>query len=466
MLSDSFTHEGTSFCFAFIRNDGSSSNQLAVHVTSAGSDNVNFTISIGSSRDQFGILFQSHGVAQPGEFTTVNVPIEAEVERGVIRRKGVELSAVGGSVMVIASSISNSSSDAVLVHPLHSYEGVASYQYHAFSTSTSDSSSDSVVLIASCDNDIDASLLVPPRLNDTVVVPPIYTFSGFPERLIANTPFTILPLLRRAATHIHDATNDLSQLKVTTTAPVGVVSGHTCGTVPPGVTDCSLVMEQVPPTLTWGYAFLTTPLAEREGEIYKIITSREATVNITCVVVGSNSTLTTEYRVADGGLINFNTTASQYCCIESTSPSTVMQYSAGHSHDETRKTFGELGDPFMILIPPVEQYINNVTFTTDLNVIDQFNRGDYISITVPIQFFNPSMILLDGNDLSGLTWSNIYCSDGVVCGMGTNTNVSRSFHRLAHLNPDGMLRVSVYGWGDRRSYGYLAGQRMDPIGRK
>ena len=105
-----------------------------------------------------------------------------------------------------------------------------------------------------------------------------------------------------------------------------------------------------------------------------------------------------------------------------------MQYAIGHSYDENNpnKTHRELGDPFMILIPPVEQYINNVTFTTDLRVNDQFNRGDYISITVPIQYFNSSMIMLDGNDLSVQQWHKIFCSDGDVCGMGTNMAVSRA----------------------------------------
>ena len=472
LLPHSFTHEGTAFCFAFIRNSAAAAaangggSRLAVHVTSAGTQPVDFTVTIGTSRDQFGILFESRGVARPGEFTTVDIPIEAEAERGVFRRKGVELSAVGGSVVVIASSVSNTSSDTALVYPLQSYVGVASYEYHAFSTTNSDSASDSVVLIASCDNDIDVQLTVPPRLNNTVVIPQEYTLSGLPERPPANTPFSILPLLRRAATHIHDAANDLSQFKVTTTAPVGVLTGHTCGTVPAGVLGCSLVMEQIPPTLTWGYTFFTSPLAEREGEVYKIITSREAAVNVTCAMADNNSTLTQQYQVADNGLIELNSSSLQYCCIQSNAPTAVVQYAVGHSYDETRKTHGELGDPFMILIPPVEQYINNVTFTTDLNVNDQFNRGDYISIAVPLQFFNTSMIVLDGSDLSGLTWYRIQCSNGQLCGMGTNTNVSRGFHRLAHLNPNAALSVTVYGWGDRQSYGYTAGQRMDPIGCK
>ena len=79
----------------------------------------------------------------------------------------------------------------------------------------------------------------------------------------------------------------------------------------------------------------------------------------------------------------------------------------------------------MFLSSPVEQYINNVTFTTDLNVNDQFNRGDYISITVPLQFFNTSMIVLDGSDLSGLTWHVNMTQSGASCPQGlTQKNMS------------------------------------------
>lgn len=466
----SYTHQGDTFCFAFIRNSGASTGSLSLslHITSAEKTAVNFTVTIGSRRDQFGLLFESHGVAIADSFTVVDLPVEAEVERGVMRRKGVEVVTNGGKIIVLASSIGNGSSDAFLVHPLQTYVGVANYDYYSFSTTGSDPISDSVVLIGSCANDIQIQLLLPPRLNGSVVIPEVYTLSGRPGQPLADTPFPLLPLLLRDATHIHNANSDLSQVKVTTTAPVAVLSGHTCGEAPSGTSDCSLVTDHIPPTLTWGYTFFTAPLAERVGELYRVVSTRNIVLNVSCVSPDSNTSSKTQTKLNTGEMFQFNTSTPQYCCFESHGPIAVMQYSGGHSLDDNNpgKTYRELGDPFMILISPVEQYINNVTFTTNLRVNDHFNRGHYISVTVPIQYFNSSMITLDGNNLSGQQWHRIYCSNGEVCGMGTNMPVSRAFHHVAHFNQNAGLHVSVYGWGDRQSYGYSAGQRMDPIGCK
>ena len=282
-----------------------------------------------------------------------------------------------------------------------------------------------------------------------------------------------LPTLERASFFISGRTPDLTGWRPFASQPMGVVTGHACGIAPVGATACDHLVEQVPPTYTWGYNVFTAPQSQRFGEMYRVQSDGDGSINITCTVQGSTTAkavVSHTFQFSGNSISDyvyeFVTDGPEYCCIESSRPISVMQYAVGHSYDETRKTHGELGDPFMILIPPVEQYINNVTFTTDLNVNDQFNRGDYISITVPLQFFNTSMIVLDGSDLSGLTWYRIQCSNGQLCGMGTNTNVTRGFHRLAHLSPNGMFFVSIYGWGNETSWGFPGGFAMRPIGRE
>ena len=50
-----------------------------------------------------------------------------------------------------------------------------------------------------------------------------------------------------------------------------------------------------------------------------------------------------------------------FCCIETTKPAVIMMYSKGHSVDEITipDATGTQGDPFMLLVPPVAQYLNN-----------------------------------------------------------------------------------------------------------
>ena len=420
------------------------------------------------------------GTATAGQYTEVTVPesMEVGVGTGTLPRivNAVQISSTTGDIQVYAVHDDDKSSDGWLVLPQVNHPDVSTYRYATFSSSLNAGqgfSRNTIFSTTSCFNDmIPISIAIPQGYPSS----PRHTASTtfFTGQLAPGTTVTFnQPTLPRVSFFISGSDPDLTGWRPFASIALGVVTGHACGRSPTTATACDHLVEQVPPTYTWGYHVLTAPQSQRFGEVYRVQMDGDGSINITCTPAGTTTpkavvshTFQFNGNAISDYVYEFITTDPEYCCIESTRPISVMQYSAGHSHDETRKTFGELGDPFMILIPPVEQYINNVTFTTDLNVIDQFNRGDYISITVPIQFFNPSMILLDGNDLSGLTWSNIYCSDGVVCGMGTNTNVSRSFHRLAHLNPDAMFFVSIYGWGDETSWGFPGGYAMRPIGRE
>ena len=336
------SHQGDRFCFAFIRNSGGTAGslELSLHVTSAESVPVNFTVAIGNRRDRFGILFETRGVASPGAFTPVVIPTAAEVVRGEFMRKGVEISTDGGGkISVIASSISNSSSDAFLVHPLRSYVGVSTYNYYVLSTANSDSNTnDSVFVVASCDDRVQIQLRLPTDLSERVNIPPLYTLSGLPERPRAGEPFSLHPLVRADTVHIWEPAEDLSGVMITTTGPVAVMAGHTCGEVLPGAPGCSHIAEQIPPTLSWGYTFLTAPLARRlGGEFYKIIASAASNVTITCAPPGGGTSNTTHRQVylQEGVVHEINTTSPQYCCIQSNRPIIVMQYAYGHSVDRT-----------------------------------------------------------------------------------------------------------------------------------
>ena len=476
-------NSGSFFCTAFLENtpgitENINSGRRMLYITTDEPTPVPFTVQFGNL-PLLGMppVPSVTGTATAGQYTQVTAPpiVELGVGTGSIPRlvHAVQITSTGGDIQVYAVHDDERSSDGWLVLPQVVHPDVSTYRYATFSSllDAGQLSRNTIFATTSCfTNRFTISLTIPAGYPTTR----IHSGSSFFLNSLLNPGTTVsysADTFERSSFFISGPTPDLTGWRPFADHPMGVVTGHACGRAPVGATACDHLVEQVPPTYTWGYNVFTAPQSQRFGEMYRVQSDGDGSINVTCTVQGSTTAkavVSHTFQFSGNSISDyvyeFVTNEPEYCCIESSRPISVMQYAAGHSHDETRKTHGELGDPFMILIPPVEQYINNVTFTTDLNVNDQFNRGDYISITVPLQFFNTSMIVLDGSDLSGLTWYRIQCSNGQLCGMGTNTNVSRGFHRLAHLNPNGMFFVSIYGWGDETSWGFPGGFAMRPIG--
>ena len=58
---------------------------------------------------------------------------------------------------------------------------------------------------------------------------------------------------------------------LTATGPLAVFTGHQCGQFPTNVTACDILVEQIPPHVTYGQTFFALPLAvRRSGELYRV----------------------------------------------------------------------------------------------------------------------------------------------------------------------------------------------------
>ena len=270
---------------------------------------------------------------------------------------------------------------------------------------------------------------------------------------------------------------------IRSTQPLAVFSGHQCTQVPFGVTACDHLVEQVPPHVVWGRLFFTVPVLGRtSGENYRI-GAIEANTEVTATCVRSNSsTPTEELRVnipggnpsTDATIRNWASFMTlfnqefQFCCIEANKPVIVMQYSVGHTLNNPRS---EDGDPFMAIVPPIRQYINNFTVTSSAEISQNFKRS--IGVTVSSVFFNNSTsarntIQVDGNPLvpadpSG--WKPIYCSEGKVCGYAARQEVGAESFNVFHTNPQAGMNVEVTGLDRAVSFGYTSGLEFEEIGR-
>lgn len=213
-----------------------------------------------------------------------------------------------------------------------------------------------------------------------------------------------------------------------------VFSGNRCANVPTSCTYCDHLYEQALPIKAWGNNYATAPLMTRNGDLYRILASQNATT----------------INVNGGANINLN--AGQYhevtltpgSFITSNKPISVAQYSRGTSCD------GVTSDPFMIMLSPVEQFMDYIVFqafnTTNIN---QF----YTNIITKTA--NTGLVRLDGAVVPG--WTAIPSNP-------TYSYARRNIAQGSHiLNSDSGLVATVYGFGDVESYGYLAGANVIPL---
>ncbi|CAI8033448.1 hypothetical protein GBAR_LOCUS18865 [Geodia barretti] len=240
---------------------------------------------------------------------------------------------------------------------------------------------------------------------------------------------------------------DLTGTVVQGNKPLVIISGHQCGQVTERVTACDHMAAQIPPHTTWGYTFLLNPLSgRRSGDLYRFATLQDNTnVTITCVDAGS-STSTVEHTTTLNSALNPNwgqfethseacadPYAPKYCCLESSNPVVLAQYSYGYTRDATCNG-GEFGDPFMSVIPPIVQYLH-LYHLVPVNISSGTIGNHFFSVSVPIRYFQPGSIMLDDSplELDATLWQAIYCSTGEICGYGITKDFDNEYHSLFHF---------------------------------
>ena len=150
---------------------------------------------------------------------------------------------------------------------------------------------------------------------------------------------------------------------------------------------------------------------------------------------------------------------NSFCSITSTAPILVTQFALGFQSDRI------IGEPFVMLIPPVEQFNTNIyAFNSPLMFL-----LNCITVYVESEYFQPGKIFVDENNLTNSSWSQIggCLTRNDICGYITRIRLSTAGdHLLYHLDQDTRLGVSVYGFTTESSYGYPGGLSLTPIQRK
>ena len=397
---------------AFGRNNLDASPTLRLFITSIEPDPVPITIE--SLR---GYTFSA--IATQNATTTVEIPNTFQVFSSSDRDKGIRVSAGDNRIVVYGLNYDRFTSDAFLALPCDRLP-VEQYEYYAISYTDGGSDRLSYILIVSCED----NTMV--QIGSAVVQ------------------------LSRMQTYFFESANDITGTKVVSNRPIVVYAGHECTFIPATARACDHITEQVPPTTIWGSQFISASFSGRSsGEIYRVLASEDAT---TLVVNCSTFNQLQTYDLSSAGSWQeFSTPAMSFCTINSNKPLLVMEFSLGNNLDG-------IGDPFMMMVTPTEQFSNNYVF----NVLPEFSTN-YITVAVTPDDFEPRNIHVDDVDLENAVWNTVYCSDTTVCGYVTYVTLTPGEHRLYHSDVSAHIGVSAYGFNSYNSYGYPGGLGLVPV---
>ena len=373
-----------------------------------------------------------------------------KVNSGSDRNKGLKIKAEESKqISVFALNEELHSVDGFTALPCSRLPSVSSYEYFAVSvppSTTSQNNTDSAFLIVACSD------------NTTLTITPTQDVNHpYISNFIVRTGATITVTLQERETLYIQSPNDLTGSKVVSTAPISFFTGHECGNVPANIGECDHLVEQIPPTVTWGTQFILAPTATRTvNDIIKIVASEDNTTGtVSCINTESAEHVDTFNIALAGNSMVYNLSNDTHCFVESDKPLLLVQFTPGSGADG-----GENADPFMVIVPAVSQYLENTTFST-VNGLGLY-FSNYINIFIPSgsHNFNPSNILLDGTPLSTESWVAIPCSDNRTCGYAVTTNITEGTHSVWYTNFETPIGLTVYGLLFLETYAYVGGLKL------
>ena len=259
---------------------------------------------------------------------------------------------------------------------------------------------------------------------------------------------------------------DLTGSRVVTNKPVSFITGHECGNIPFDATFCDQMVEQIPPTATWGFSFLSAPIATRKGmDIFKAVPSRSSgSFSGSCFVQASEVGRAISFTFEQAGRpVDFQVQSNEYCYFTSTVPVLLLQFSTGTAMDNVTNP-----DPFMVTVPPIEQYQNSYQLPTFQSM--SIPGLNFLNIYVPA-YVDRNKVHLDGIQVSKLLpreggWVEIPCTTDpeVTCSL-TQLEVTNVSHVVSHTDPSAVISVIAYWLAFRTGHGYIGGMTQRPIAR-
>jgi len=236
---------------------------------------------------------------------------------------------------------------------------------------------------------------------------------------------------------------DLTGSYVKSNKPIAFYSGSYSTTIPINATSAwDHLYEQIPPVRSWGRKYVTVPLKGRSQDVFRIVASVKTNVRI-----GSNPPIV----INKGSFYEFVLKQDQPTVIESDYPILLAQYMVSNIVDKPAGWVGTWdGDPLMLIISPVDQTRENVTFVA----YDSPNISSKYFVNVVTKLESSLFITLDGSVINFTTLPNTGYSYAQI-------PITKGNHNLNSTVPGHGFIAYVYGYGGVESYGYGVGFNLN-----
>lgn len=277
----------------------------------------------------------------------------------------------------------------------------------------------------------------------------VYTIFGQLNNRLGNGPYTGEDLTGTKIRSIATATSPCKKIAVFSGS--GKL-GLTCTSANAGSSDN--YMQQAFPPNAWGKKYLTVPTVGLPNNKFRI-----AVKDPTTVVRRNGQPITNISTLQRGFYYEYESQTPDV--IESDAPILISQYiSSATVSNNVRQSFcnenliGQLGDPEMIYLSPVEQTISKVTInSTGNNAI----RDHYLNLVIHKDAILPGRkFLIDGVPVPPL--SNPHPADP------NYIYFQLSLTAGAHtIEADSGFNATAYGYGNFESYGYNAGTNVNDL---
>ena len=292
-----------------------------------------------------------------------------------------------------------------------------------------------------------AFLIVATENGTTVdITPSVNTLDGH------NSGIEYSITLQRGETYQVRSTtgNDLSGTRVSARdcKKIAVFNGNNLTMVPDDGNDSDCIFEQAMPLSAWGRKFVVTASLGRQfNDIVKITSAYDNNE------IHKNGEVFTTLDAGES--ITFALPISDKSCfIEAAASCAVYLYN--HSADGF---FGSVGDgaPSMVWIAPIEQRINEITFSTFNYESEHDTHIDKHYVNIIVSTNDIQSVYLDGEALSPLLFETV---NGTSDYRFIRIEVEHDSHHLTCANG---FNAHVYGFGHAKGYAYLVGSNAKDL---
>ncbi|XP_013415051.1 IgGFc-binding protein [Lingula anatina] len=430
-------NQGVEFYVAFGENNPNSLS-LELFITTS----LNQTITVNVTAPLASSVYAGETVTvSKGQVRIVQIPKDIRMTGSSVQSRGIYITA-SDEIIVYAVNKEHYSSDSFLVIPADVLGTDYFVPAWPRNTAVSGRQEPAQIGVVATENSTSVNFTMPS-----------HSFSCSYNGQTYSSGDSLTVSLDRCQTFQLQCDEDLTGARVTSDKPIGIVSGNKRTELLSTSSSRSSdhIEEMIPSVPTLGRRFLTAPLSERSaGDVFRII----GTVQGTTLTVQGTTSGNNTYTLNAGEFQQLLVSSNDYLYIEATKAVLVVQYSKSASADSAQT------DPFMMLLPPLEQFDSYYTLATVEGVSAAFRN--YINVIIKMDQL--SGLYLDGAPVApgdvATNWTQISNTQYAAVIL----SVSPGTHTLYHQSPIEVFSAFAYGHVQYESYGYPGGCRLAPIG--